>query len=66
MARMVLSESPWQEAPQGVEEAAKEAQKVAVLFCPEIHVVFLLKNLHHLSMDTGHYQTHLGLWSKER
>ena len=20
----------------------------------------------HLSMDTGHYQTHLGLWSKER
>lgn len=50
MGRMVLSESPWQEAPQGVEEAAKEAQKVAV-FYPEIHVVFLLKNLQHLSFD---------------
>lgn len=51
MGRMVLSKSPWQEAPRGVKEAAKEAQKVAVLFCPEIRVFFLLKNLQHFSFD---------------
>lgn len=51
MGRMVLSKSPWQEAPRGVEEASKEKQKVAVLFCPEMHVIFLLKNFQHRSFD---------------
>ena len=42
---------PPQEAPQGVEEVAKEAQEVAALSSAEGHVLFLLKHLQRLSFD---------------
>lgn len=39
------------EAPQGVEEVAKEAQEVAAISSAEVRVLFLLKNLQRLSFD---------------